>query len=181
VLHLVRIGRHRKESEVQVEVCRRSGQFRNLVHVDVERTRRCRVELNFASGFLLGLAQRSGHQGPPVHLFGVASGLKPTTQSGMVNQADALSRQIGDHCAPGEVSGRLKAGERISQRLGELPHPQQVLRFLLVARLNGRQRSKQSWTRRFQSDSLLRWHSVVGYASHTTTERQVAAANIDAG
>jgi hypothetical protein len=42
------------------------------------------------------------------------------------------------------MSGRLKAGEWISQGLGELPHLQQILRFLLVAWFNRLKHSKQS-------------------------------------
>jgi hypothetical protein len=78
-----------------------------------------------------------------IGFLSVASWLQPSAQLGVVHQANAFSSRIRDHCAAGKMSHRLQPGERISKRIRELPHLEQILRLFLIAWFDGRQHSKQ--------------------------------------
>ncbi len=121
------------------------------VHVNVERARCGGLEPHFAANLLTRFPHRSRGERAGVRCLGMPTRLQPSSQTRVVDEADALTRRIADHRTTGEMGSELEARERILKRLGKLLHLNQVLSLPRVLWLERVQETEELFSFALQS------------------------------
>jgi len=110
-----------------------AGTVRDPVHVDVERARRRRMQLQLESGLLTSFAECSRLQ-RRIGLLDVTPGLQQLPELLVRHETDALARFVDHERRGGEMGRSLVAGERFGELLREAQHRAPVG---LLARIAG--------------------------------------------
>ena len=130
-------------ANVEVEVRRLAGPLRDLVDVEVERPRRRRVQLHLERGLLACFADRRGLE-RDVGGLDVTARLQEAAELHMLDEAGASALLVDHEGRRSEVSGRLVAGQRLRELLGEPKHGAPVR---LLTRVAGDVRLQQPYER----------------------------------